>query len=86
MLIAALLVRLFGDTGPATESSPNTVVLSFMHTAIDQSITRAYQYFAFQITVDNVMYKYVAKLHIVDAVATRMIEFLPFIVSVPKLF
>lgn len=77
-------LRLFCDADQATETSPNTKVISVIQMAVSRSVAKSFQFVALQTTVEQDVHSSLAEAHILDAVKTRMIGASAFTVSVSR--
>lgn len=78
------IVWFFGDVGSATESSPDTKVMSVIRTVVNQSVAKAWQSSTFQTAMEKEVQKYLVEPHVVNDVATHTIDAPALVVPVAK--
>lgn len=77
--------RLFGDIARATELRPNSTVLPVISTVTSRPVAKDLQSYAFHVSLEMAVQKWLAKLFQISKVATRMIAAHAFIIPVAKL-
>lgn len=85
-LVADAFIRPFGDADQAPESRPDTKVIYVIQTVVNKALTKSSWSVAFSLQVKWAVQNRVAGLQSVDAVATRMMSYPAFTVSLPKCF
>lgn len=83
-LLEDAVVRLFGDAGRVTESTPDTKVISVIQTVVSRSLVNLFRSVAFYLALEGAVHKCVSEPPSFDAVATRMIDASAFVVPVAK--
>lgn len=85
-LVENAVVQFSSDAGRATEASADTKVMAVIGTDVSRSDASDYQNSAFllQTAAERAVQKCLAKLHVVNDLATRTIDLPAFSVSVPK--
>lgn len=75
-------MRLFGNTGQATESSLDAIVLSMMGTVLNRTFANTFKSSDFQAAVEQAIRKHMARPHVLESVVTQTVDASAFIVSV----
>lgn len=78
-------MRVFGDTGQATESSDKTKVISVIQTALSRALAKNVRSATFYSVVQEAVHECLAESKSVAAVTTRVIDAPAFTVLVDKL-
>lgn len=78
VLVKVALTSLLCDAGQSTKSGPHPVLIEAIQTVVYRAVAKALQTTSFQTVVEQAVHNMVLEPHILNAIATRIIDSLAF--------